>query len=83
MDFLVLFQFGPAPTDLKICDVIRDKKAEEADTAIEEAMTEGAGEYIAVPLSKAIRRRAEQKFDLMPTNGDPLPAEEAPVEPPG
>lgn len=65
MDFLVLHK-ATAETpwaDAKVVGAIT-KKAEEGDVAIEEALTQGEGVYVAVPLSKAVEREARQTMTL-------------------
>jgi hypothetical protein len=79
MDFLVLYKSGPEPTDLTVCNIIVGKKADEGEVAIEEAMTQGAGDYVAVPLSKALFRTAESTYTLAET---PPPGEEPEEEEP-
>jgi hypothetical protein len=79
--FLVLFKRGEADADLDVCGVIRGKKADEAEVAIKEAMTEGPGEYIAVPFdpSKILRREAKRAFIVV--DPDAPPEEEPPPTP--
>jgi hypothetical protein len=82
MNFLVLYKTGPGIGDLDVCGVVLEKKAEEAEEAIKEAMTRGPGEYIAVPFdpSKILCRKAKSVLSL--GEPDPEPAPEQPSEAP-
>jgi preprotein translocase subunit SecD len=65
-DFLVLHKTGPNPGDLEVVDVILGKKDDEGEKAIEEALTKGEGQYIALPFDedKIVKRKAQQTLSL-------------------
>lgn len=67
-DFLVLFKTGSGAADYEVCAVIQGKKAEEAEAAVREGLTRGPGEYLAVPLTKAVPLMATSSYDLTPPN---------------
>lgn len=64
-DFLILKKNGPGEADVVGCAVIYGKKSEDAEKAIKEGMNQGAGEYLAVSLSTAVRREAISDYKLI------------------
>lgn len=63
MDFYVIYRAN-AESPWEVAGVIENKKRDEGETAIEEAMTRGPGTYKALPSSGAVTREATTEVVL-------------------
>lgn len=64
MDFLVLHKVNEGTDDWEVAATILGLGKDDGERAIEQGMIAGEGEYMAVPLDKAVRRSAVASVTL-------------------
>lgn len=62
--YLILKRTGAGELDLEPVAVIRGKSAEEAESAIEEGATKGAGTYLALSINGKVERELRLRPEL-------------------